>query len=330
MPSYIRTVDTSFQLSKLTVNPVIVEMEPNIAYNAHSVQRNNCIHKAAIYDEPSESCNEIARPTRPYRSKDVIDVATIKKRPSVSSASKWIALFSLLSILALGLAAAAVGLSVTQTLQQGDGQTGEQGPAGEKGMKGDPGVQGPPGPGTAGVTYIRWGRTTCPDATGTELVYSGRAAGTHWTHKGGSAEYICLPGNPDYLTGGNGVQTSSPLYGAEYETWSENYPLHNLFQHNVPCAVCYASTRAAKLMIPAKTQCPASWTLEYMGYLMSDDFDNYRTMYTCIDTNAESVPGSAGNTDGALFYHVEATCNMGIDCPPYNAEGELTCAVCTK
>ena len=77
-----------------------------------------------------------------------------------------------------------------------DGKKGDQGPRGEKG---EPGAQGPPGPVTAGVTYIRWGRTTCPQAAGTQLVYSGRIAGTQYSKRGGSAEKICLPDDPDYL-----------------------------------------------------------------------------------------------------------------------------------
>ena len=206
-----------------------------------------------------------------------------------------------------------------------DGAPGDQGLRGEKG---EPRAQGPPGPVTAGVTYIRWGRTTCPQAAGTQLVYSGRAAGTYYAHRGGSAEYICLPNNPDYLTGRNGVTGFSPLHGAEYEA-AYGQPFRHLTHHNVPCAVCYASTRVAMLMIPAKTQCPSSWTLEYVGYLMSDYHGFHRTMFACVDKDAERVHGEIANTNGALFYHVEATCN-GILCPPYDTQRELTCAVCTK
>ena len=54
-----------------------------------------------------------------------------------------------------------------------------------------------------------------------------------------------------------------------------------------------------------------------------------KATYECIDSNPESVPGSSANTDGGLFYHVEATCN-GLPCPPYDTQKELTCAVCTK
>ena len=60
------------------------------------------------------------------------------------------------------------------------GVAGRDGKTGPQGMKGDTGSQGPPGPRSGGVTYVRWGRTTCPDTEGTEAVYTGRAAGTHY------------------------------------------------------------------------------------------------------------------------------------------------------
>ena len=86
-------------------------------------------------------------------------------------------------------------------------------------------------------------------------------------------------------------------------------------------------------MIPAKTQCPSNWTLEYSGYLMSAgrawSHHRHPTMYECVDKNPDSVPGSAANTYGVLFMHVEAHCN-GMLCPPYDPQKELTCAVCTK
>ena len=209
-----------------------------------------------------------------------------------------------------------------------DGKSGEQGLKGEKGMKGDPGIQGLPGPRTAGVTYTRWGRTTCPEVSGTELVYAGRAAGSYYSNKGGSADYICLPPDPDYLSDKDGVQGYNPLHGVEYNIQGRQ-PLISIDYHNVPCAVCFVSTRAAMLMIPAKTQCQTSWTLEYVGYLMSGRKEHHRIMFACVDKDAEIVPGGEGTQLGAFFNHVEATCN-GILCPPYDTERELTCAVCTK
>ena len=119
------------------------------------------------------------------------------------------------------------------------------------------------------------------------------------------------------------------MFGAEYQ-----YPIPGGHDHNVPCAVCYASTRAAVMMIPAKTTCPQSWTREYYGYLMSaykgtSSNPHYRTMFECVDKDPDSIPGSGPNTNGALFYHVEADCN-GMPCPPYDPQKELNCVVCTK
>ena len=215
-----------------------------------------------------------------------------------------------------------------------DGQPGRDGPPGPRGHTGDRGPrgeQGPPGPNIGGVVYTRWGKTTCPNVTGTELVYTGRTAGSRWhQNTGGGANYLCMPENPDYLGYRPGVQGHSPVYGTEYQT-DNTGPLGHVHNHNAPCAVCYASTRVAVIKIPAKTQCPLTWTLEYSGYLMSTATlaQHYRTMFECVDKNPDSLPGSAANTDGTQFWHVEATCN-GLPCPPYDPQKELTCAVCTK
>jgi len=212
------------------------------------------------------------------------------------------------------------------------GDKGEPGATGLAGEKGDPGVAGPPGPRSGGVVYTRWGKNSCPNVSGTELVYAGRAGGTHYSDKGGAANYLCMPGDPDYFRYQPGVQDHSYVYGVEYQTGNSGGPgpLSAVHDHNAPCAVCYASTRVAVTMIPAKTRCPSTWTLEYSGYLMSGRRNhNHPTMYECVDKNPDSVPGGASNNDPAVFYHVEANCN-GMACPPYDPQKELTCAVCTK
>ena len=210
------------------------------------------------------------------------------------------------------------------------GRDGRDGRDGAPGPQGVPGRQGPPGPRSAGVTYTRWGKTTCPSVSGTELVYAGKAGGSHYTHQGGGANYLCMPEDPEYtLRFTSGDRGQSYVYGAEYED-----PIPGGHNFNVPCVVCYAFTRAAVMMIPAKTTCPQSWTREYYGYLMSayrgtSSNLHYRTMFECVDKDQDSIPGSAANTNGALFYHVEAHCN-GMPCPPYDPQKELNCVVCTK
>ena len=42
------------------------------------------------------------------------------------------------------------------------------------------------------MTYIRWGRTTCPEVEGTEMIYEGVMAGSWYHHTGGGANHLCL------------------------------------------------------------------------------------------------------------------------------------------
>ena len=108
------------------------------------------------------------------------------------------------------------------------------------------------------------------------------------------------------------------------------FPSLSKYGHNVPCALCYVASRSVAVMIPAKTHCHSNWTLEYNGYIMTEANSHYRSMYQCVDKNPESVPGLNSASDPrALFYPVETKCN-GLSCPPYDAEKELTCAVCTR
>ena len=213
---------------------------------------------------------------------------------------------------------------------------GSQGPRGLTGSTGAPGARGPagpPGPRNGGVTYVRWGKSSCPDVAGTELLYAGRAAGTLYSKEGGGSTHLCMPEVPQYtLSYKPGTQSDSVINGANYEL-----PITGTHDHNVPCAVCSASTRVGVTMIPAWTSCPTGWTREYYGYLMTESTlygessrHRGRTSYECIDKDQDSVPGSQTNPDGDVFYHVEASCNTGLPCPPYNNYKELTCVVCTK
>ena len=204
-----------------------------------------------------------------------------------------------------------------------DGRDGVPGPRGipgidgmngMKGMCGDPGIQGPqgaPGPTSGGITYVRWGRTTCPDTPGTELVYAGRAAASYYAHKGGGGNYQCVTEEPENFAYGPGTTESSYIYGVEYETSLPNLPStsSSLNDHDVPCAVCYVATRVALLMIPGKYTCPPNWTREYEV--------------------AETVIGGQADRNGAVFYHVEPRCGS-LPCPPYEEQKEMTCVLCTR
>ena len=209
-----------------------------------------------------------------------------------------------------------------------DGEDGERGMRGETGERGEKGDPGPPGNGT-GVVYIRWGKTTCPSGNGTELVYSGRAGGSRWNEIGGAANLLCMPEDPQYsnATYISGIQGAAYVYGTQYEIPSSEGLISNINnRHTVLCAVCYAPQRSSKLMIPAQTDCPEFWTKEYEGALMCENRGYYRGMYECVDKDAESGPLVPW---GAILSYVEAHCS-NMPCPPYDAEKELTCVVCTQ
>ena len=145
------------------------------------------------------------------------------------------------------------------------------------------------------------------------LVYSGRAGKSFYDQKGGGVNYQCLPNNPEYGQYAPGVQNFASIYGVEYQL-NGGSPLPVQTNHNVPCAVCHVSTRAAVLMIPAWRHCPSQWTLEYTGYLMTEAYNHGKATYECVDKDAESVPGSNGDTimedcstmlkQTAMDYHV--------------------------
>ena len=174
------------------------------------------------------------------------------------------------------------------------------------------------------VTYIRWGNSTCP--YGIDTIYSGVVAGSEHHDEGAAVDPLCLPPNPQYLKYQSSYQGYARLYGAEYKL-PNGSPLDHSHDRNVPCALCQVYGRTNKIMIPSHYECPAGWRREYYGYLMAGHkIHKAATQYTCMDESVEQIPRSAANTNGYLFYTVEAFCGHHIPC----SDKELTCVVCTK
>ena len=225
-----------------------------------------------------------------------------------------------------------------------DGAPGPRGPPGNDGPQGEAGAVGPPGPAgppglagstkstAGGVTYIRWGQKTCPDVAGTELIYTGRAAGTYHTHNGGGSNYLCLTNNPQTLEWGRGTGGEAAIFAAQYlmrdGTPESHRPLNGYL---VPCAVCYVSSRTAILMIPGHYTCPKEWTREYFGYLMAESNNSKgRSTFECMDEKPVAMDARHINQRyGALFCHSEPRV-PGLPFPPFDQHKEITCAVCTR
>ena len=171
----------------------------------------------------------------------------------------------------------------------------------------------------------------CPGVAGTGLVYHGLAAGTHFTERGGGANYICAATGADvqyHPEATTANSNDSVLHGTEYVTLGR--ALSRLHNHNAPCAVCEVTSRSKQIMIPGRLTCPDTWTTEYSGWLMTERNDHYRSTFICLDKTPEAVPGAIGDTNGAVMLHVEADCSTGLSCSDYDETKELSCVVCTK
>ena len=100
------------------------------------------------------------------------------------------------------------------------------------------------------------------------------------------------------------------------------------------CSVCQVKNRSTVITIPAKANCPTTWTREYNGYLMIAYFGtaNSRYMYECIDKQMNTIVGYQNGQHAIRFNHVETVCDKGLTCGTgkYNNFKEMNCVVCTK
>ena len=184
-----------------------------------------------------------------------------------------------------------------------------------------------------GSTFVRWGRNSC-SANGTELVYSGYAAGSDFSDSGAAANYICL--SPDPLWGyyNDADNARAKVMGVEYELDGAIPDMMAFFHKNIheedaPCSVC-RSPRPTVIMIPGRNQCYKGWTLEYKGYLVTGYYGRTSASeYVCLDDYPQALPGGHANQNGKLFHMVEGRCGS-LRCPPYVEGRELTCVVCSK
>ena len=172
------------------------------------------------------------------------------------------------------------------------------------------------------------------------MCVTGYTAGTNYDETGGSAEYTCLPRNPQWKKYMAGDQFGGDLYGTEFEVGQyedRGYYLLSrannnglsLHDENVPCVLCVVHGKAITRTFPAMTECPAAWQKEYQGYFMAENLNHQgRMMPVCVDEAPETIPGGRGNTNGALLYYTEARCGA-LPCPPYVDDREITCVVCS-
>ena len=167
----------------------------------------------------------------------------------------------------------------------------------------------------------------------------GYAAGSYYSHLGGSSELLCLPQEPEWGHFKPGFQGESYVYGSEYQTGhnygaddvfaNDNIEGDNLHDHNVPCAVCLTPGRPLVKKLPAKVNCPEGWQKEYTGYLMAGHHSHKtQVQAVCLDEAPEAAESGLADENGALLYNMEAHCGS-LPCPNYVNGRELACVVCS-
>lgn len=192
------------------------------------------------------------------------------------------------------------------------------------------------------VTYTRWGRTTCEEPA--TVVYTGIMAGSHYTHKGGGSNYLCLHDEPDYL---DRIKTPwqtevATINGAEFQyagTSQKDRPFsfvnnngNNLNNHDLPCVVCMRSNRSSQIMIPGKFDCGGTeFSREYSGFLVSGHYNHaHTTEHICLDEAPETREGGQADHNGALVNVARTSCTSGAPiCPPYSNNYNIPCSVCS-
>ncbi|XP_031561473.1 uncharacterized protein LOC116297394 isoform X2 [Actinia tenebrosa] len=200
------------------------------------------------------------------------------------------------------------------------------------------------------TVFTRWGRTQCrtSNKSRTSLVYSGRVAASHYTHKGGGSNYLCLPERALYTNQGNiSEDQSAHLYPVKYgkvmNTFYKFSP--NVLKNfspadqkrltasfdfmDVPCAVCRVDGATSVLMIPARNVCPRTGDRQYHGYLMSQKHDYGKSEFICVDVEAEGIPNTR-NPNGDAFLHLTEFKCGSPSCRGYQQHKALSCSVCTE
>ena len=170
------------------------------------------------------------------------------------------------------------------------------------------------------VTYIRWGNTTCP--YGANSIYKGVAVGGCYDQATAPSNLMCLP--PTWMTYSNDQGGHDPVYAVEYRVGGA---INHANYRNVPCALCEATGRGDKIMIPSHYVCPDGWHKEYNGYIMAGaNGEKGGSMYNCIDEHLEQITGSGTIESVHFLYTVYATGSH----VPHNSSYSLSCVVCTK
>jgi len=189
----------------------------------------------------------------------------------------------------------------------------------------------------AGVSYVRWGRTTCP--AGTFALFKGFMGGPYWGLGGSGANFMCMNEKPQFVNSIPGRQSAGgAIHGVELENTgifkgllsAENIPGGILEGQDLPCVRCYVEGSSDQMVMAGRQDCGTSgYDLQYKGFLVSEwHGPRGRSEFICLDGAPEGVQGGQAKISHSLVYPVEVICGS-LPCNPYVDGLEATCAVCT-
>ena len=146
--------------------------------------------------------------------------------------------------------------------------------------------------------------------------------GGRYDYETSPSNLMCLPF--DTMDNPNNVGSNDNAFDVEYRV---SGVLRHANCRGMTCALCEATGRGDKIMIPSHYACPDGWYKEYSGYIMAGHHKYHGgSMYYCIDENLEQVKGSGSCNAVHLLYLVGAA-RLYV---PNTTSKALSCVVCTK
>ena len=117
-------------------------------------------------------------------------------------------------------------------------------------------------------------------------------------NSGSGFNRLCMPFTPDFVNAhDDNHQYGGYLWGAEYQSYGFGiFDLDQVYDRPIACAVCEVSGPET-LMIPATTDCPAGWMMEYSGYLMANYYNYRKGEYVCVDKKPQRSSTGHWNTN---------------------------------
>jgi len=192
-----------------------------------------------------------------------------------------------------------------------------------------------------------WGRQAC--AGDSELVYSGAMGGGQAYKVGGPANYICLPSEKPFATGGMVSKDSagasiqpiemrsmgdlSGWNGAKFGT-GKTADGKLLEFDDMACAVC--KTKAPnQLMVAGRESCPVGYKKDYKGWLASANARKKKVQtFVCLFETPQANVGQNGNNNNKGLLYLTELSRTGLPTSGlftgYKYNFELTCAQCSS